>query len=191
MTWVLKHARHGNKPWAVQTAALEACEASGLNKYGYWLEQGLGKTALVLNEFANMDVSLRVVVCPNAFKADWAMAPAEWGMPKIKTGIWPHDTPRNGPMEKSLFAINYEATRRGFSSYKMLEDVLERIPTFLVIDESSFIKNPNSETSMSVMELCKRARHVRLLNGTPQTQNVMDWFAQLKCLGELNGVKSV
>ncbi len=124
MTWVLKHARHGNKPWAVQTAALKACEASGLNKYGYWLEQGLGKTALVLNEFANMDVSLMVVVCPNSFKADWAMAPAEWGMPKIKTGIWPHDTPRNGPMEKSLFAINYEATRRGFSSYKMLEDVL-------------------------------------------------------------------
>lgn len=89
----------------------------------------------------------------------------------------------------NLYAVNYEAARRGFTLFDTLLKLAERNNTFVVIDESSFIKNANTENFKSILELCKRARHVRLLNGTPQTQNILDWYPQLRCLGEFNGME--
>jgi SNF2 family DNA or RNA helicase len=57
----------------------------------------------------------------------------------------------------------------------------------LVIDESKALGNPRSGFTKSVIELSKRAKVVRELNGTPITQNVMDYYGQLRALGELNG----
>jgi len=191
--WVLNHQIHGTKPWAVQAAAQDAREKSDRRKYGYWLEQGLGKTPLTLNDFILSDSPLAVVVCPNSFKRDWTLAPAEWGMETIKASShcdWVDERISFCFRDqwKTLWVFNYEAVRRGFSLFgKLLDAIYKCKAPFVVIDESSAIKNPDSETFASVLELCKRAKHVRLLNGTPQTQSVMDWYPQLRCLGEFNG----
>lgn len=188
--WHLNHVRHGNKPWKVQEAAAEARIASGRAKFGYWLEQGLGKTALTLNDFILAeDCNLGIVVCPNSFKGDWVIAPEEWGVDWIGANMWPNVAIDGIVPFKYLFVINYESARRGFDSYKMLEAAMKRQNVFLVVDESSFIKNHTSEQSLSVRDLAKLARHVRLLNGTPQTQSVRDWYPQLRCLGECNGME--
>jgi hypothetical protein len=57
----------------------------------------------------------------------------------------------------------------------------------LIIDESKAIGNPSSGFTRAVLELAKRAKVVRELNGTPITQSPLDYYGQLRALGELNG----
>jgi hypothetical protein len=194
MNWVLNHPRHGSKPWDVQRAAMDARERAGRDKFAYFMEQRLGKTPLTLNDFMTSDADLMLVVCPNSFRGDWAIAPQEWGVPDVWSTMWPRAELPDRPLaggRKELFAINYEATIQNYDSHKMLCRALQRRRTMLVMDETSYIKNPASKTSKAAIELAKRAKYVRELNGTPMTQSVMDYYAQLRVLGECNGMKPV
>lgn len=186
MKWYLSHRRHGNKPWAVQAEAMR--RADGASKFGQFLEQGLGKTALSLNEFMTSvhagRTDLNIVCVPNSFKADWPLAVHEWGL-DMPIGMWPHD-PLPTDWEWGLYAINYEAARQGAKDG--LLRLLDQRQCFLTIDESGVLKNPQSDTTRAVIEMAKRATMVRALNGTPMTHTVMDYWGQLRSLGELNGI---
>lgn len=172
------------KPWEVQIEA--ARRSTDHTKYGYFIEMGLGKTALALNDAARFKgLDGMVVLTPNSFKSDWVMAPAEWGL-EIETMMWPYTKPRIITDDFFLYAVNYEAARAGaFDDFIRL---LESRRCLLVIDESSAIKNPRAQTTKAVIELSKRATMVRELNGTPMTQNVMDYWGQLRAIGQLNGM---
>lgn len=178
MKWVLKR-----KPWAVQTEALR--RSAGRSHYAFHMAQGLGKSATVFNEFLNSDADVLLVIVPNSFKASWPTVPAEWGFPDFPVGMWPRDSFPSGST-KCLFAINYEAVRT--SAGKRVAQLMKRCKVFLAIDESSSIKGPRSQTSRAVIELSKDAHIVRVLNGTPLVQSVMDLFAPLKCLNRLDGM---
>lgn len=178
--WHLK-----GKPYSVQVESLK--RSHGSDRYGYWLEQGLGKTALLLNDWIEnfSHIPTAIVICPNSFKIDWTLAPEEWGVGSIQTGMWPRDELRIGtPVNPFLYVINFEAVRS--SGYGAIQKILDANDCLLVVDESSAIKNYKSQTAKAVLDLCKRAKAVRLLNGTPLVQNVMDLFPQLKCIGELD-----
>jgi len=180
--WHLK-----GKPYPVQVEALKRCH--GKKKYGWWLSQGLGKTALALNDWIENfgDVNTVVVVCPNSFKSSWIEAPYEWGLDQIETTMWPRDALKHGTPDKPcLNVINFEAVRS--TGGERVQALLDSRPCLLVVDESSYIKNYKSQTAKSILDLSKRAAGVRLLNGTPLVQNVMDLFPQLKAIGELDGV---
>lgn len=191
-TWHLKHERHGTTPWAVQSEALR--RANGRDRYGYWLEQGLGKTSLALNEFVGRDdVNCLVIICPQSFKQDWALAPEEWGIGFIQTLVWPFDDRYAYNDETPPFLLcvfNYEAVRwsqRGERGFAALELLLTTRRCMLVIDESKAIGNPSSGTTKGILRLVKHARVVRELNGTPITESVMDYWGQLRALGEFDG----
>lgn len=186
MKWHLSHEVFGTKPWDVQAEAMR--RSTGKARYGYFLEQGLGKTPLTLNDFVDdRDVDLMLVVVPNSFKLDWTLAPDEWGQPDIVTEYWPrHPVP--APKDKTwrLYAINYEAliSKAAVDLY----DLLSGNPrVMMIIDEATSIKNPQAKQSKATQQLAKMARTVRVLNGTPLVQNVMDYYMPLRTLGELNG----
>ncbi len=186
MTWHLNHALHGTKPWAVQAEALK--RAYGHAKFGLWCEQGLGKTATALNEFISQDdTDINIVVAPNSFVGDWVMAPAEWGVPWLKTGLRRRD-PLPHDEQYCLYAVNYEWVREKQHN-RDLQRLMERRRCMLTIDESTAVKNPGTGTYRAVLELAKRAKIVRELNGTPLTQDVRDYYGQLRCLGQLNGME--
>lgn len=190
MKWHLNHAIYGTKPWEVQAEGGRRSE--GMARYFYALEQGLGKTGLTFNDFVHYLMSgivdLNVVFAPQSFKRDWIFAPAEWGFPDMPVYLWPDDQKKIGPdMEGGLLAINYEAAVRSKAT-DILAEILDKRKVMLTIDESSIIKNPGSATTNQVLEFAKRATMVRELNGTPQTQTVMDWYPQLRAVGQLNGV---
>ena len=180
--WLLNHVEHGDKPWAVQAEAMRRSE--GKARYAYFLEQGLGKTSLTFNDYVNNDDGdLCIVVAPQSFKGEWPLVSAEWGRPDIQGGSWPkYKLPWD--WETGVYAINYEATRSNVA--RDLQKLFERRKCLLVIDEATAIKNPDSATTKGVIELAKRATSVRLLNGTPYAQNVMDYYPQLRAIGELN-----
>lgn len=175
----------GPKPYAVQLEGLR--RSRDHDRFGYFLEQGLGKTALQLNDYIEnySDLDTIVVLCPNSFKQDWTLAPAEWGVPAIQGGFWPRDEMKRGTTARPRFNVmNFEAVRG--AGHAPVAKLMDNRPCLLIVDESSAIKNFKSDTARAVLDLTKRAKAVRLLNGTPMSQNVMDLFPQLKALGELD-----
>lgn len=54
--------------------------------------------------------------------------------------------------------------------------------TFMIVDESSYIKGHASKRSMRIAEIGKRARYRLLLTGTPISQGVEDLYAQMRFL---------
>lgn len=185
MRWHLNHERFGDKPWAVQAEALRRSE--GKSHYGWFVEQGLGKSATALNEFVELNergaVDGMLVIAPNSFRKDWSLLPEEWGAGFIEASTWP------APVLKTpfLYSVNFEAVRSGRGRATMTA-LLDSFRIFLVIDESSAIKHPTTQTTKAVIDLAKRAAIVRELNGTPMTQSVLDYWAQLRVLRELPGV---
>lgn len=186
--WHLSHKAHGDRPWAVQAEAMR--RADGRPRFGQWLEMGLGKTALAMNEFVDAeDVDLNIVISPQSFKLDWKLAPAEWGLGFMKAGMWPND-PLPFDWDCGQYAINYEAASRSKAAEPLLK-LLDTRRCMVTIDESKALGNPGSGFTKSIIEVAKRAKRVRELNGTPITQNVMDYYGQLRALGELDGVNPV
>ena len=183
--WHLNHAIHGNKPWAVQIEAMR--RAAGRARYGQFLEQGLGKTPLTLNDYVEFqDCDLCVVLAPSSFVADWPLAPAEWGLDFLRTGTWHHDDmPFN--WDSGLFSISHETLRNSQRARDDLAKLVRDRSCFFVFDEATGIKNPQSKLAKYIIDgPAKYAKRTRLLDGTPQVQNVMDWYAKLKALGEIN-----
>ncbi len=190
MKWHLNHAQWGRKPWAVQRAYLDA--AAGRERYGNFSQQGLGKTADTLNEFVDFDdVDLCVVLAPSSFVGDWPLAPAEWGLGFLRTGMWNSD-PLPFDWESGVYSIAHETLRGSIRARTELLKLFKARRCLLVFDESTGIKNPSSVLARyAIGHLVKDAKRVRILNGTPIVQNALDYFAQLRLLGELNGVNQI
>lgn len=54
--------------------------------------------------------------------------------------------------------------------------------SFVIVDESSYIKNHRSRRTMRITVISERARYRLLLTGTPVSEGVVDLFAQMKFL---------
>lgn len=56
--------------------------------------------------------------------------------------------------------------------------------SFVIVDESSYIKGHNSKRTRRVTAMAQRARYRLVITGTPMTQGVVDLFAQMRFLSE-------
>lgn len=180
--WHLK-----GSPYQVQVEAMK--RSAGKDRYALFMEMGTGKSALCVNEYIDRFTYCDTVFvfCPQSFKLDWKLVAPQWGIDGFTYSIWPKDTLRAGTMCTPHFnIINFESVRAG--AHAKIKQIMDKRPCVLIVDESSAIKNFQSQTAKAVLDLAKRAKVVRLLNGTPMVQNVLDLFAQLKCVGELDGM---
>ena len=175
-------------PFQVQMNALQA--AYGKPGFGYFLEMGLGKTAVTLAEFIDLHLSNKVdgliVICPNSLKKNWLNEADKMGVTLGTALAWPSRM-ASRPATPWLFTMNYEAviTRDGFS---YLSSLLATKRCMLVLDESTQIKNPQAKRSKTLIALSKFATYRRVLSGAPITQGPQDLWAQMRFLGFLSGV---
>lgn len=185
--WHLKHETYGRKPWPVQEAYLKA--AAGHERFGNHSEQGLGKTASNLNEFVSFDdIDLNIVLAPSSFVADWTLAPAEWGLGFLRTGMW-HTDDLPFDWETGVYGIAHETLRGSKRAREALLELFKKRRCMLTFDESTGIKNHSSLLAKyCVGQLSKEAKYVRLNNGTPIVQNVLDYYAPLRMLGGIDGI---
>lgn len=188
MNWTLREP-----PFEVQAEALR--RAGGRRGYAWFLEMGLGKTRAVLAEYMNCwrdgSVKALAVICPNSMKSAWkneALDQLSADIGPIR--IWETNkfTSHNGggPDDPSLYIFNFESMLYGGG--EMLEELVDSCPVYLAIDESVHIKNFNASTTKRIIELSKRCARRRILTGNPRPENVMDLWAQLRAIGELDGV---
>jgi len=61
-------------------------------------------------------------------------------------------------------------------------DKLITTRTFVILDESSYIKGHNAKRTLRLTKLAEKARYRLILTGTPLSQGVVDLFAQMRFL---------
>jgi len=168
-------------PYAVQNKAL--IKANGQRGFGFFMEMGLGKTATAYNEFVNlytMDlVSQMIIICPQSLKQVWVAEAKEWEV-KLNIEAWPKITDT-----WDILAINYEAMIGKGGQY--IEEQLQLGGTYLVLDESIHVKNPNAKRTKRIIGLASYASYVRILSGAPIVKSPLDIWGQFRCIGELKG----
>lgn len=173
----------------VQNAALAFAE--GKRGVGYFIEMGLGKTLLALEEFrrqvAARAVTRLIVVAPNSFKSGWCDEIEKHGFSLdahvFVSGAKSNDKWLGGRyLAPPVLVINYEAIRSAAVQAK-LRDWMRVKPTMLVLDESIQIKTHDSLQTKAALALALEAKVVRLLTGRPQSQGPHDLYPQLKAIG--------
>lgn len=186
MRWFLKA-----EPYEVQNQAFN--RGRDHFKWGHFLEQGLGKTAVCLADFLYFleleVIDCLIVVAPNYLKSGWEAEAQLWevGYPVY---IWPKHIPikdlRFHNDKPFILVINTEALLHAGGNY--LIELMAKRKCMMAVDESSCIKNPNSQISKRVVALGYDAPVHRALSGTPMSQNVMDLWPQLRFCGAINGM---
>lgn len=173
-------------PYQVQLEALK--RSQGRKHFAFFMEMGLGKTALILAEYAELlrtgQVDKLLVVCPNSLKGVWLDEMDKVGFPSIiRRCAWP--IPYGVRPEVGI--INYEAAATTTAGrYFVMRFLADR--TMLAIDESTQIKNPSAKRTKFLILAAKSAAYVRLLSGQPIVQGPHDLWSQLRCLGEFSGM---
>lgn len=179
------------EPRPVQIEALN--RSLGKKGWGHFLEMRMGKTATVINEFAQLvhsnDLRYMLVLTPNRFKPDWVLAIYKWG---LNAPVHDFCSSKHNDVlsfiknnQHGVIVVNYEAL-----TYDKNVDVLIKVcgpQTFIVADESIKLKNPSTSTFKSALKLAKECTYRRVLSGKPITQGPHDLFGQLKFIGELEG----
>ena len=177
------------------------------NAFAYFMEQGTGKTKTVLDDIAHNyrtgKVDAAIVFAPNSVKLNWAswddkdeitnhMAPdIKYHKFVFKSDPDAADRKAWADMEKRaaheeglvIIVVNYEAliVKRCF---EYLMQIVTKLRTMLVFDESTRIKKPGSQRSKAAKKIRAKAKMVRLLTGTPMVKSPLDIFNQMAMMNE-------
>lgn len=166
--------------------------------FAYFLEQGLGKTKIALDVAFHLHskgaIDNVLVLAPNGVHLNWHYSElpkhgwddnyisAVWRTAKTKkqeAEIKGIIEPNNNKL-RFLFA-NIESIRspRG---HKVMLNFIQSGRCFMVIDESTSIKNPKALQTKAAIKLGRQALYKRILTGTPMTQGPLDLFSQCQFL---------
>lgn len=181
-------------PFSVQTEALD--RSRGRTNYMFFMEQGLGKTAVAYAHYlrarAAGQVNMLAVLCPNGLKSNWEDEAALIGA-DVHVTKWPWKAP-----PQDVLVMNYEALTLGNVSKGGIipgaggTALLELAPNrriMLFCDESHRIKNPASNVGRFMLgHLMKEVSMRSGGTGTPYGNSPMDLYPQLRLGGALNGV---
>lgn len=152
------------------------------------MDMRTGKTAsaivAMLDLMEHNEIDKGIVVCPTSNIYDpWITELEAHGVRFIvMDGTKDDDFEALKRNDWDVVLLNYE--RVG----SRIKEMLYRVEGFdpqrvmVVADETSFIKNPYSNRSKDLRQLCWICRYVTLLNGTPMQQGPQDLWAQYNCI---------
>ena len=168
-------------------------EATG---HGLWHQMGCGKSIIVLLNLKMLHAAGRIggmlVVAPNGVHAVWEKEVKKW-LPEFRVVTYysRNSMPQRQAI-KELFqntqgvrvlAINAEALSYPASeAVKLAYDFLRTVPSMMIVDESTVIKNPRAMRTKVAMKLSQFARYRRVLTGSPIADNPFDCWSQLEFL---------
>lgn len=132
-----------------------------------FMKQGTGKTRVAVELVNTTDSELLLIVCPCATKENVRIEIERWGC-KIPYEI-----------------IGYETLSLSDTTYLRALKLAKEKRTFIVADESIFIKNENSKRFNRMIELGRNCEYRLILNGTPITKDEWDVYNQMYFLSPL------
>ena len=187
-------------PYEHQRNALN--ESAEKTQWAYFMEMGTGKTKVTIDNMAYLflqrKVTAALVIAPKSVYTNWE-SEIETHMPnviKYKTYKWNIDKPKDYHAlsqfkDLKIFLINVEAlsTKRGFDA--CVDYLRENKLNFVVLDESTTIKNRSAKRTKNILALQRLSHMRRILTGSPITKSPLDLYTQCQFLSpELLGFSS-
>ena len=157
-----------------------------LRKIPLWYDMRVGKTwsaiAALKRALAEGLVTHGLVVCPTFNMFDpWVDELQKGGLNvRVLDGSQDEDWEALAEHEDyDVYIINYERLK---SRTPFIEEHLLLEEVFIIADETSAIKNYESQRAAAMHYICRRPEFVVLLNGTPCEQGPHDLWSQMKCI---------
>ena len=186
------------KPYAHQTTALE--KSWNKKVFAYFMEMGTGKTKVAIDNMAmlydNGKINGALIIAPKGVYKNWYSQEIPTHLAdhiKPKTVLWQAtinqkqqkllDTLFETGHDFHILVMNVEA----FSTKKGVDFAgrfLNSHNTFMVIDESTTIKNPGAKRTKNIVSLGKYAKYRRIMTGSPVTKSPLDLYKQCEFLDE-------
>ena len=186
------------KPYAHQITALE--KSWNKKVFAYFMEMGTGKTKVAIDNMAmlydNGKINGALIIAPKGVYKNWYSQ-------EIPTHLADHITPKtvlwqatiNQKQQKlldTLFETGHDfhiliMNVEAFSTKKGVDFAarfLNSHNTFMVIDESTTIKNPGAKRTKNIVSLGKYAKYRRIMTGSPVTKSPLDLYKQCEFLDE-------
>ena len=182
-------------PYAHQREAFAV--SADVQSFALLLDMGTGKTKVTLATvgylFEKAAVELVLVVAPKGVIANWVPEIKAHLPPRIEREIvlWnpslsqKHRDELNGLYIKSnklkFLLMNVEAfsTPKGVDVAKLF---VAHFKTFMVVDESTTIKNRRAKRTKALCAVGRDAVYRRILTGSPVTRSPLDLFSQMAFL---------
>lgn len=188
--------------WAHQTKARSAARRKPY--FAYLMEMGTGKTKTAIDEMLELYedglIDVAVVMAPKGVYKNWVRTELPTHVPdrleqEVFVGVWEPGGGRVANKEAlqqllsplpglRLLVINTESMSSGDRAYRYLLSFLESRKTgcYWVLDESTFIKNPEASRTKSVIQLSQMADYRRIMSGLPVPRGPLDMWSQAEFL---------
>ena len=149
-----------------------------------FMEMGTGKTRTAI-EFAYLrqaKIDRVVWFCPVSCKETICYEIQKHTDAKDDDVYVFDDKTRQGEVPKAFWYIVGIESVSSSSRVVMAVNELITETTYVILDESTYIKNHRSRRTKRITLMAERCRYRTLLTGTPLTEGVVDLFAQMKFL---------
>ena len=178
-------------PFEHQRQALK--KSADAYSFAYFMEMGTGKTKTAIDNmgylYMKKEIDTALIIAPKSVYTIWCNE-IEAHLPDVvKRDIfqWKIDKPKRWDYFKKsnnlkIFLINVEAlsNRNGFETVKKF--IKDYKNNFVVIDESTTIKNPKAKRTKNILAMRHLARYRRVMTGSPVTKNPLDLYTQCEFL---------
>ncbi len=184
------------KPYGHQLTALK--KSADKKVYALFMEMGTGKTKVALDNLAMLydkgKINGVLIIAPKGVYKTWYAQEFPIHMPThihYKMVLWQAtinqkqkkrlDILFKTGVELHVLIMNVEA----FSTTKGVEfarKFLSCHETFMVVDESTTIKNPEAKRTKNIINLAIHAKYRRILTGSPVTKSPLDLYKQCEFL---------
>jgi len=190
------HYKFKTKPYGHQLTALE--KSSDKKVYALFMEMGTGKTKVAIDNLAMLydkgKVNGALIIAPKGVYKNWYSQEFPAHMSKhirYKLVLWQAainqkqkkrlDTLFKTGVDLHILIMNVEAfsTTKGVDFAKKFLSCHE---TFMVVDESTTIKNPGAKRTKNIINLAMHAKYRRILTGSPVTKSPLDLYKQCEFL---------
>jgi len=184
------------KPYGHQLNALK--KSSDKKVYALFMEMGTGKTKVAIDNLAMLydkgKVDGALIIAPKGVYKTWYAQEFPIHMPThihYKMVLWQAtinqkqkkrlDTLFKTGVDLHVLVMNVEAfsTTKGFEFARKFLNCHE---TFMVVDESTTIKNPEAKRTKNIINLAIHAKYRRILTGSPVTKSPLDLYKQCEFL---------
>jgi len=184
------------KPYGHQLTALKkSCDKK---VYALFMEMGTGKTKVAIDNLAILydkgKVNGALIIAPKGVYKTWYSQEIPAHLPRHihhTSVLWQAtinqkqkkklDTLFETGVNLHILIMNVEAfsTTKGVAFAKKFLSCHE---TFMVVDESTTIKNPGAKRTKNIIDLAMHAKYRRILTGSPVTKSPLDLFKQCEFL---------
>ncbi|HEA64718.1 MAG TPA: DEAD/DEAH box helicase [Candidatus Aminicenantes bacterium] len=177
------------EPSAYLMAHQEAAarKATHRHRYGIFHDTGVGKTLTAIEIIKQKKVKA-LVVCPLSIIETAWMEDIKKFAPEIKAiNLWEYKQTKS-KRKKELLRKQLDSSIvciANFETFRGMEKEIKNMGfEMLIIDESSFCKDPKTATTKKLTVFADRVPYVYLLSGTPAPNSPLEYFPQIRMLDQ-------